>query len=163
MIPDIVTALDHPGLFLPWFNGPSWGNWRTVIKAANGLPVMAEEREFFKTISGGREPPRRRVRELWGVIGRGGGKDSTASAIAAHAAASFDPSVLRPGERALVACVAPDKATGQIIWRYIEAFFQDIPPLAAMVERKAESDGIIKLTNSVDICVMTKDFRSIRG
>jgi len=31
---DIVQAMDHPGLFKQWFDGPSWVGWRAVLKAA---------------------------------------------------------------------------------------------------------------------------------
>jgi hypothetical protein len=87
-------------LFAPWFPGASWDQWRTVLKAAFALPMTETERRFFRTVAD-REPPGRLVRELWCVVGRGGGKASIASLIAAHAAALFDQRhKLRPGERA---------------------------------------------------------------
>jgi hypothetical protein len=160
----IIEALNHPKLFKPWFNGASWNGWRTVLKATNGLTLSGEEIEFFKSIAGNREPPKRRVREAWFVVGRGGGKDSIASAIAAHAAASFDPEgILRPGERAVVACFATDKDQAKILFRYVKSYFDSIKPLRAMVERVADSDGIIELNNSVDVAILTGNFRSVRG
>ena len=41
---DIVQAMDHPGLFKQWFDGPSWGGWRAVLKAAFCLPMSKAER-----------------------------------------------------------------------------------------------------------------------
>src|SRR4051812_25977848 len=103
------------GPFRPWFNGASWDGWRAVLKATAALPMNDAEVEFFQSVAGGREPPRRRVREAWYVCGRRAGKDSVVSLIAAHAAATFNPKgVLRPGERALIACIAPDKETAKI-------------------------------------------------
>src|SRR5690349_5686460 len=164
MIPDIATALDHPGLFLPWFDGPSWDGWKAVLRASSALPMSPRDIEFFKSVSGGREPPRHRPREIWAVIGRRGGKDSVASAIASHAAASFNPAgILRPGERAVVACIAVDKETAKIVWRYTRAFFDQIPPFKRMVTRIAESDGAIELNNSVDILIFTGSHRALRG
>ena len=162
-VPNIVEAMDSPELFGPGFRGESWDSWRATWKAAHALPMTLAEVAFFKSISGNREPPQRRVREFWCAIGRGGGKDSTASLAAGHAAASFDPSVLRPGERALVACFAVDKDQAKILFRYVKSYFDTIPRLAKMVDRVAESDGVIELRNSVDICIMTGSFRSVRG
>ena len=94
-LPSIVRAMDDPHLFShpslePPFTGPSWDNWKTVLKAGDGLRMSAAETEFFKSVTGGREPPTKRVRELWWVVGRRGGKDSVASVVAAHVAATFN-------------------------------------------------------------------------
>ena len=79
-----------------------------------------------------------------------------------HAAASFEfAGRLRPGERALVACLAVDKAQAALVAGYIRAFFAEIPSLRALVERET-ADGLA-LSNGVDISIMTSDFRSIRG
>jgi hypothetical protein len=161
--PSLAEAMDNPSLFQKWFSGSSWDNWRSVLKATFAQPMTAEEITFFRTVSGDRSPPARRVREAWFICGRGAGKDSTASVVAAHAAASFDPSPLRPGERAAVMCFAKDRDQAKIIFRYTKAFFEMIPSLAGMVERVADSDGVIELCNAVDIIVMTGSFRSVRG
>jgi hypothetical protein len=86
----LTAALNHPKLFGPHFSDPSWDHWKTVAKAVDGEKLTDAEAEFFKTISGGREPPTRRVPEIWLTMGRRAGKDSIASAMAAHAAATFD-------------------------------------------------------------------------
>jgi hypothetical protein len=102
--PSIIAAMADPKLFKPFFPGESWNGWRTVLKAGDGLPMTAEEVEFFKSIAGGREPPTSRVREIWAIAGRRAGKDSVASMLATFAAATFNmPHLLRPGERGLVA------------------------------------------------------------
>ena len=109
-IPNIVRAMD--GIFEPWFRGDSWSGWKSVLKATAGLEMSDDEIAFFKSIAGGREPPRKRPREAWIIGGRRGGKDSAISLIAAHAAATFNPKgILRPGERAVVICTAPDRDT----------------------------------------------------
>ena len=60
--PSIITAMDdpllfsHPSIGHP-FTNKSWDNWKTVLKAGDGLPMTTAETEFFKSISGGREPP----------------------------------------------------------------------------------------------------------
>src|ERR1700674_2703689 len=105
---NIIAALDDERLFKPWFRGPSWDGWRTILEAAFAIPLNEAELEFFHSVAD-RAPPERPVRELWCIVGRGGGKDSIASVIAAHSAALFKPTKLRPGERALVACLACDR------------------------------------------------------
>jgi hypothetical protein len=83
--------------------GESWRNWRTVLKAAYGLALDDEELEFFRGVAQ-RDPPGRRVRELWLIVGRRGGKDSVASLIAMECARHTGNYELRPGERPIVAC-----------------------------------------------------------
>jgi hypothetical protein len=135
----IAEAMEDPGLFGQWFIGKSWDGWQTILKAAFGLPLNGHEREFFRSVAE-REPPERRVREFWIIAGRRAGKDSIASVIAAHAAALFDQSDrLRPGERALVMCLAVDRDQAKIVMGYSRSFFTDIPPLREMVTRKTAS------------------------
>jgi hypothetical protein len=158
---NIIDALDDPDLFEPWFRGPTWFGWRVVLKAAFALPMTDDEIAFFRTIAH-RDPPRRQVRELWCVVGRRGGKDSIASAIAAYVAALFDQGdSLRPGERALVACLATDRDQSRIILNYTKSYFSDIELLKCMEKRKTANG--VELTNGVDIAISTNSFRSVRG
>jgi hypothetical protein len=158
---DIVSAMDDPNLFGSAFTGPSWDGWRAVLRAAFALPMSAAEQAFFRTVAD-RAPPRQRVRELWVIAGRRAGKDSIASVIAAHAAALFDGQhvLLRPGERALVQCLACDRDQSRIVLGYTRAFF-DNPMLRKLVTRDT-ADGL-ELGNGVDIVVATNNFRSARG
>jgi hypothetical protein len=162
MIPDIAAALDHPGLFQPWFRGPSWNGWRAIIKAAHALPMTPEEIEFFKLVTGGREPPQQRVKELWVISGRRSGKDSAASVPAAHAAAVFEPSdTVRGGERPLVMYLAAERDQAKTILSHTRDYYATIPPLKAMVTR--ETQWGFELRNMVDISITTSDYRAIRG
>jgi hypothetical protein len=107
--PSIIAWMDDPALFQPWFSGETWSGWRTVLKAAFAIPMSDDERAFFRVIAE-RDPPEKPVKELWIIVGRRGGKDSIASEIAAYVSATFDDSGrLRPGERALVLCLAVDR------------------------------------------------------
>src|SRR5450432_2605028 len=85
----IVDVMKN-GIFKPWFPGDTWGGWLTVLKAMDALPMTAAEVEFFKSISGDRDPPTKRVSELTAACARRTGKDSIASAVAAFAGATFD-------------------------------------------------------------------------
>lgn len=158
---DIVTAMGDEALFEPWFRGPTWDGWRTILKAAYALPMTAAEIEFFRSVAE-RDPPKTRVRELWIIAGRRGGKDSVASLIAAHSAALFDQAdILRPGERAVVMCLASDRDQARIVLNYTRSFFADIGLLSGMIQRTTASG--FELTNAVDVSVLTNSFRSVRG
>jgi hypothetical protein len=158
---DIVAAMNSKLLFADWFKGRSWDNWRTVLKGAFALPMSEAERAFFRTVAE-RDPPTKPVRELWGVIGRGGGKDSIASLIIAHGATLFDRrDRLRPGERALCMCLACDRDQARIVLDYTRSYFDSIAPLRAMVRRETVSG--FELNNGVDIAIATNSYRAVRG
>jgi hypothetical protein len=158
---DIIAAMDHERLFQPWFPGSSWDGWRTILRAAFGLPMSEQERAFFHQVAE-REPPKRRVRSMFVVAGRRAGKDSVASLIVAHAATFFDPrGRLRPGEKSLCALLACDRTQAQIVLGYVRSYFERIPPLAGMVTRET-ADGF-ELSNNVDVAISTNSFRNVRG
>lgn len=156
----IAQAIDDAALFGPWFEGESWNGWRAILKGAFALPMSDAEREFFRQVAN-RDPPTAPVRELWVIAGRRAGKDSIASVITAHAAALFDGSALRRGERALCMCLACDRDQARIVLNYTKAFFADIPPLASMVQRETAIG--LELENSCDIAIATNSFRAVRG
>jgi hypothetical protein len=166
---NVIGAMD--GTFAEWFAGPSWNGWRAILKAAYCLPMNEEELAFFGEVAGGRAPPTKRVRELWCVGGRRGGKDSIASLIIAHAAAGFDGRrrqvagiplpAMRRGERATIFCLARDRDQARIALQYVKSYFEELPELAKMVTRETR-DGL-ELSNGADIIVQTNDFRGVRG
>ena len=157
----LIEALDDPALFQPWFTGPTWSGWRAVLKAAFAIPLSESELKFFRGVAE-RDPPAKRVRELWIIAGRRAGKDSIASVVVAHTAALFNQhDRLRPGERALVPCLAVDRDQAKIVLRYVRAFFTRIPFLKAMVT--GETANGFELDNAVDVAIATNSFRSTRG
>jgi hypothetical protein len=158
---DIIAAMNHERLFEPWFKGDSWDGWRTILRAAFALPMSEQERAFFHQVAE-RSPPGKRVRSMFVVAGRRAGKDSIASLIVAHAATFFDHRErLRPGERALCACLACDRDQARIVLGYVRSYFERIPPLAGMVTRET-ADGF-ELPNNVDVAISTNSFRNVRG
>ena len=127
-----------------------------------GEKLTRSERAFFQSVAGERSPPTSKVKTLAIISGRRSGKDFVASGVAAAMAASFEPAgKLRPGERAVVAILAVDRAQAQVCLGYLKSYFQHVPVLAAMVE-KATDQGF-RLRNQVDIEILTADHRSSRG
>jgi len=142
--------------------GETWRGWRIILKAAFAIPMTPQELNFFYEVSGNRNPPTKRVRELWCIVGRRGGKDSTASVVAVEAARTVDTSKLRPGERPIVACLANTKDQATIAWRYIKGYFDTNRNLQPWLERPI-TGRTIGLINGVDIVVATNNFRAPRG
>jgi hypothetical protein len=159
----ISTALTDKALFGPWMSDPSWANWRTVLAATFGLKLTDPETEFFRSVTGGRDAPTEQAKEAWFIVGRRAGKDSVASVIAAYMAATFKPrgAKLRPGERAVVACLAVDREQANIVRKMISGLFEAVPVLQNLVVKEVR-DGL-ELSNGVDITVTTSEFRAVRG
>lgn len=146
----------------------SWRNWLIVLRAAygQGYTFNQDELAFFKSIAGGRNPPKNRVKELWLIVGRRGGKDSIASLIAVDAARFADCVALRPGERALIPCFATDRDQAGIVFNYIKGYFEEIPRLQSWLAADLPNSyrsGPIQLKNRTDIQVTTNNYRAPRG
>ncbi len=158
----ISDVMSNAKLLGPHFYGSSWNTWRAVLKAMSAERMSAGEIETFRSVAG-RDPPTQPVSQAVFVVGRGGGKDSVASLIAVTAAINFSPkgSRLRPGEKAVVMCIACDREQAAIVFNYIRASFEAVPALTKLV-RNIGSDTI-ELTNSVDIEVYSNSYRSVRG
>ena len=74
---ELMSKLQKRG----WFQGDSWAPWRTVMKAAYGIPLSETERELFSQIAGGRRPPTRQVRALVIIKGRRAGEGRPSSPL----------------------------------------------------------------------------------
>jgi hypothetical protein len=159
---NIIDTMNDPALFAPWFPGPSWNAWRTVLKAAFCIPLDDSELETFRALAGDRPVPERQVRELWVIAGRRAGKDSIASLVGAYAAAFFaHANRLRPGERPLVLNLATSRDQARICLNYTRSFFHRIPMLSQMVSRET-ADGF-ELHNQVDVVIGTNSHTAPRG
>jgi hypothetical protein len=156
----VSDMMGNPKLLGPHF-GDSWRCWRAVLKATFAEPMTDEETATFRLVAE-RDPPKRRVSEAVYIVGRGGGKDSVASLIVTCLAVNFDPKgKLRPGEQATILAVAVTSDQASILTRYVQAYFETVPTLAALV-KSIDRNGVT-LRNNVVIIVATNSFRSIRG
>jgi hypothetical protein len=157
----IIEMMEEPRLLGPFFSGPSWDLHKACLKAAYALPMSAAEIELFRA-QADRDPPRRRAKEYWLCISRRGGKDSIASAIGTYAAVFGNyRDRLRPGERAVVMLLAPDRATVALVKSYIRGYFEGVPALRGLVTRW-NADGL-ELANGCDIAIHTNSYRLVRG
>src|SRR5262249_29248208 len=93
-------ALNDPELLGSSMSGPSWAVGRILRFAAWGEPLLPEEMETFRTITGRDIAPDTRVDELWCVVGRRGGKSRAMATLAVYLAGLVDHSdTLVRGER----------------------------------------------------------------
>jgi hypothetical protein len=156
-----ADAMGSPLLFEPFFAGANWALWKSVIKAASGERLTASEMAAVRAVAG-RDPPSCRVRELVAIVGRGGGKDSIASLLATCSAINFNPAgKLRPGERAIVMCLACDREQAGIVFNYIKGLFEQVPSVKALAFNIGRES--IDLRNGVSIEVHVASFRGVRG
>jgi hypothetical protein len=115
---NVLDLINDAQLLGPYFEGSSWDRWRAVLRAAFALPMSVRDRKLFNEVAE-RAPPRRPVRELVCVVGRSGGKDAIASAVATYLAVTGDFSRLRPGERGDVLLIATDRDQAGICFDYL--------------------------------------------
>src|SRR5882757_9470801 len=154
--------LSDPETLGSYFAAGSWRGWKIIAKAIYGEKLSKKETEFFKSIAGDRDPPNRRVREVWLIVGRRGGKDSFASALAAYHSAAIDyQGILRPGEKVSVQCLACDKRQARIILNYTRGYFVRKPLLSSLVENDV-AEGF-DLSNGCEVRVFTNNIASVRG
>ena len=158
----VLDFINDPSLLRSSFEGPSWDRWRAVLRAAFALPMSRRDLELFAEVSGDRAPPRRRVKELVCAVGRGGGKDSIAAALATFLATTSDFSGLRPGERGTIMTLATDREQAGIAFNYIRAAIEETPLLTPLLAKPPRGDRI-ELRNRAEIVVTTNNIRSPRG
>jgi hypothetical protein len=159
----ILDAIRDPMLFAPWFRDPSsWTAWWAFLAALFVLPLDDDGLKLYRRYTGRNDPPTEAAREAWVIVGRRGGKSLIAALVAVYLACFRDHSgILSPGERGTVMCLAADRRQARTVLRYVAGFFDSIPMLSAMIEKRtAES---IELKNRVSIEVHTASYRSVRG
>lgn len=157
-------ALEREDIFGGILPGETWAAWRAVLIASQGEPITAPEREIFRDLTGGRvTDPDKPCKELVAVCGRRAGKTRAMAVAAAYFARLIDYSDdLAPGQRGRVPVMAATKDTAQEALNYLLGIFQEVPHFAETLE-KDQVDGKIRLSNRIDIQVMTASFKTTRG
>jgi hypothetical protein len=138
----------------------TWSNWLTVLRAAFGLPLDAAQREVFTQIAGPRDLPTRRLRELWCVVGRRGGKSRAAAAIAVYLAL-FCRHPLSRGETGMVLVLAASTAQARIVFDYCLGFIEASPVLRHEIKDATRTE--IRLRNGIVIATHSNSYRNVRG
>jgi hypothetical protein len=160
---DIASALTDANLLGGSFPRiETWATWLAVLKAAFGRPLSKEESRLFAAVSGDREPPKQRVRELWCLIGRRGGKSRIAAALAVHAATLVDHSAkLAHGEVGTALVLAASKSQARSVYQYARGALEASPLLADQIESAGQDE--VELKNGNVIGAHPNSFRTVRG
>ena len=140
----------------------SWATWLAVLRAAFGLNLDKDQQRAFRSVSGDREPPTDRVRELWAIAGRRTGKSRIAAAIASTLPCFVDHSrKLAPGEQGFVLVLAPTQKQAKLVFNYALAFLEASPILRQQFRSRTAEE--IRLAGNIVIGVHPASFRSVRG
>jgi len=154
------AALNDPNLLD--MAAPSWIAWRSLLLAAMGEPLLPEELEYFRKLTGRAEPPGKRVDEFWCVIGRRGGKSKAVAALCVYIAGLCEHRhLLSAGERGVVMTMAADRRQAGVILAYVVGLLERSPILKQLIVRKTSEE--VELSTGITIEVRTASFRSLRG
>jgi hypothetical protein len=104
--------------------------------------------------------PARRIRELWAVIGRRGGKSRAAAAIAVYLAL-FCKHRLSRGETGMVLVLAASTAQAKVVFDYCLGFIEASPVLRNEIKDVTRTE--IRLRNGVVIATHSNSYRNVRG
>jgi hypothetical protein len=160
--PTMRRALSDPALLGGVLPGNSWRAWRILLIATMGEALDDEERAIFQKLTGRPVEPGERVEELWGVIGRRGGKSRAIAVLLTYIAVFVDHSaVLVVGERPVVLCLAPSQKQAGVVLGYVAGILESTPMLAKLI--KSKTAEILSLTNGIDIEIRAASFRNVRG
>jgi hypothetical protein len=159
---DIDHALaDHNLLGAALGDLAPWKVWRVVLKAAFALGLGTdEERAIFEEISGSRPLPAKRVRELWAIVARRGGKSRMAAAIGVYLAL-FVPRNLAPGEVGEVTIIAATREQASVVFKYVVGFLQVSPVLRQEIEVVTQHE--VRLRGNVVLSTRAGNYRTVRG
>jgi phage terminase large subunit-like protein len=158
----ILEAMADPALFGRWFAGATWDAWRAFLAGLFGLPLPPTLLAIYQEHTGRVAAPTEPAREAYCIVGRRGGKSRIAAMVAVFLACFRDyGEILAPGERGIVMVIAADRRQARVVLRYVAAFFEQIPMLATLVERRTAE--AIHLANGISLEVHTASYKSTRG
>ena len=122
-------AMTDPNLLGAALGDPaSWERWLAVLRGAFALPMSTQDAALFREVAGGRDPPVRRVDELWAVVGRRSGKTKIAAAVSVFIAA-IERHQLSRGEIGHVLLLAASRDQARVAFEYVRGFFDSSPIL----------------------------------
>ncbi|ACB23985.1 hypothetical protein [Methylobacterium radiotolerans] len=156
-------ALADPAIFAEILPGETWAPWRAILIASRGEPLTDDERAIFTALTGREREPERPVDELWGIVGRRGGKSRAFSVLGAYLAGLVDYSAVQaPGERIKLPIMASTTVQAAKIFSYMLGVFEHSAELRDMVDGDPTSETI-RLLSGVDIEVRPANYKTIRG
>ena len=154
------ALVDHNLLGAALGDPSTWATWLVILRSAFGLALNDQQLAIFHTVAGARAPPTKRVRELWAIVGRRGGKSRMAAAIAIFLAI-FCRYKLAAGEKGMVLVLAASVEQAKVVFAYAKAFLTESPILSREVDSITRTE--IRLRNGLAIAIHPNSFRTVRG
>ena len=143
--------------------GESWRPWRIVLIAAMGEALTPDERETFKELTGREQEPGVPVEELWGIVGRRGGKSRAIAALGVFLAVCIDHrAVLAPGQFGLVPILSASQKQASEILNYCVGMFATAPGLKGTLASEPTAETIT-LRSNIELEIRAASFRRARG
>jgi len=139
--------------------GDSWRPWRSVIAAALGKPP--EDAALVRRVTGRKHLPTRPVKELWCVVGRGGGKSRGSITLAGAVATCRTFPKRAPGERIYIGLFSPDRKQSAVDLSYARGLLHSSPALESLIV--TEGREFIELSDDIIIEVITASNAAPRG
>lgn len=138
---------------------PSWRPWRSVIAAALGR--VPEDPALVRRVTGRRHLPTRPVKELWCIVGRGGGKSRASVTLTVGMAVCSRFDHRAPGEQIFHALISPDRKQSAVDLSYAKGLLHGSAALESLIV--AEGREFIELRDNVIIEVITASSAAPRG
>jgi hypothetical protein len=141
----------------------SYRAWHVVARLidGDGNALLGADLDCAARLTQRARFPTAPVREFYAGIGRRAGKTLFMSRIACWQLAHDYRDRLAPGERAVVACIATDRAQAALLFNYARACVTESPLLAAQLV--AESADSLTFAHDTVLEVHTASLRSTRG
>jgi hypothetical protein len=161
---DLYGAIQSPLIFRSYFPDlGTWRNWLTFSKLLTGRTDFdASERRLIRECAGLVVLPMVPIRECYIIAGRRSGKSTWTSLLACfYSVFGGWQRYLKRGETARIFIVATNIAQGQIVKKYLDAFFSLTPTLKGMVKRTLADS--VELKSGVTIEVKPASWRTTRG
>jgi hypothetical protein len=156
------AAFNDPQLLAHVMAGDSFKPQRTLLLAAMGERLTAEEREIFTHFTGRDHEPNQRVAEFCMISGRRTAKTVTLSAAATYLSTLVDyRNVLIPAETGVLLVLAQSQHVATQILDLVESNLDRSPVLRQLVVRRTQD--AIELSNNIRIEVRPASFRKLRG
>ena len=155
------ASLTDPNLLGRALDGDTWRVWRVMLIAMMGEPLTADELEIFRKFTGRKKLPTERVKEIWGIVGRRGGKSRAMAVLAVYLAALCEHPELVKGETGVALVIAPDLKQARVILEYAVGAIEDAPLMRQRIAGRTADT--LSLTNNVKLEVRSSSFRRIRG
>ena len=142
-------------------NPNSWSSWLTVLKAAFGQELTAQELTTFEQVAGERPVPTSRVRELWAIVGRRGGK-SRGSQPPSRFTLAASASIALPMVRSGTSWYLQHQEIRQRSCSSIASRSSNNSPILRQ-ELLSVTASEIRLRGNIVIGVHSNSFRNVRG